>query len=131
MSDIFPGEQIAPDGSGPHDGLSVPSDGAAATTVAPASFSELGGGRVGGDPVDVRLLVDIPMSLTVELGRTELKVRDLLALREGSVVTLDKTPGAAVDMLVNGRLIARGDVVVVDDDFGVRITEVIDARKGA
>lgn len=130
MSEIV-SDELAPEVPGPHDGLLVPDDVVSAPVVAPVSFSELGGGDLGGDPVDARLLADIPMSVSVELGRTELKVRELLALREGSVVTLDKVPGAPVDVVVNGRLLARGDVVVVDDDFGVRITEVVDPGKGA
>jgi flagellar motor switch protein FliN/FliY len=102
----------------------------AAPAVAPATFSELGRGVEPQAPMDVRLLADIPMNVTVELGRAVLKVRDLLALREGSVVELDRAPGATVDIVVNGRLVARGDVVVVDDDFGVRVTEVLDPEKG-
>jgi flagellar motor switch protein FliN/FliY len=105
-------------------------DVAPAPAVAAASYSDLGQSAAPGDPMDVRLLADIPLNVTVELGRAEIKVRELLALREGSVVSLDKTPGSAVDIVVNGRLVARGDVVVVDDDFGVRITEVLDPSKG-
>lgn len=73
----------------------------------------------------IDLLKDVPLRVTVELGRTRLLVRDVLALRNGSVVELDRQAGAAVDVLVNGILIARGEVVVVDERFGVRISEVI------
>jgi flagellar motor switch protein FliN/FliY len=75
---------------------------------------------------DLAKLADVTLNVTVELGRTRLKVKDLLALGTGSVVELDRIAGAPVDILVNGTLIARGDVVVVDDELGVRVSEVID-----
>lgn len=71
------------------------------------------------------LLHGVEMEVTVELGHTKMLLRDLLDLSPGSVVELDRSAGSAVDVLVNGTLIARGEVVVVDDDFGVRISEVI------
>src|SRR5699024_2169955 len=64
--------------------------------------------------------------VTVELGRTTMTVRDLLALSPGEVLELDRAAGSPADLLVNGRLIARGEVVVVDEDFGLRVTEIID-----
>jgi len=67
------------------------------------------------------------MELTVELGRARVPLRDLLDLAPGSVIELDRAAGAEVDVLVNGTLLAKGEVVVVDDEFGVRITEVIGA----
>jgi flagellar motor switch protein FliN len=93
--------------------------------VAPAAFPELAGDVAAGAVRDLALLSDVPMDVTVELGRAVLQVRQLLGLREGSVVELDRDAGAAVDVLVNGTLIARGDVVVIDDDLGVRITEIV------
>lgn len=109
------------------DNADLPRDDAA---VAPADFAELGHGQPPGPAADLRLLSDIPLNVTVELGRTVVRVRDLLALREGSVIELDRSPGAPVDVVVNGRLVARGDVVVVDDEFGVRVTEVVDPGEG-
>ncbi len=73
----------------------------------------------------IEFLRDVPLRVTVELGRTRLLVKDVLALRNGSVVELDRQAGAPVDVLVNGILIARGEVVVVDERFGVRINEVV------
>jgi flagellar motor switch protein FliN/FliY len=73
----------------------------------------------------IDLLRNVEMELTVELGRTRMTVRDLLALAPGAVVELDRAAGSPADLLVNGRLIARGEIVVVDEDFGVRITEII------
>jgi flagellar motor switch protein FliN/FliY len=65
------------------------------------------------------------MQVTAELGRTRMTVRDLLALTPGSVVELDRLAGSPVDVLVNGTLVARGEVVVIDEEFGVRISEII------
>lgn len=73
----------------------------------------------------IDLLKEVPLRVTVELGRARMLVRDVLALRNGSVVELDRQAGAPVDVLVNGILIARGEVVIVDERFGVRISEVI------
>ena len=71
------------------------------------------------------LLLDVPLDLTVELGRSRLTIQDLLALGPGSVIELDKVAGAPLDLLVNDRLIARGEAVVVNDKFGVRITDIV------
>jgi flagellar motor switch protein FliN/FliY len=103
----------------------VTSPQAAQPSVAPAAFPELANNVGTGAARDLTLLSDVPMDVTVELGRAVLQVRQLLGLREGSVVELDRDAGAAVDVLVNGTLIARGDVVVIDDDLGVRITEIV------
>ncbi|MDT0200789.1 flagellar motor switch protein FliN [Nocardioides sp. AE5] len=74
----------------------------------------------------IEMLHGVVMEVTVELGRTRMTVRDLLALSPGAVLELDRAAGSPADLLVNGRLIARGEVVVVDEDFGLRITEVLD-----
>ncbi len=91
-----------------------------------AEYPELGNGSGPAAPRQLSVLADVAMSVTVELGRARMKVRDLLALNTGSVVELDRAAGAAVDVLVNGTVVARGDVVVIDDELGVRITEVVD-----
>ena len=78
-------------------------------------------------PEGLRILQEVEMELTVELGRARVPLRDLLDLAPGSVIELDRAAGAEVDVLVNGTLLAKGEVVVVDDEFGVRITEVIGA----
>jgi flagellar motor switch protein FliN/FliY len=80
-------------------------------------------------PLPVRgleMLHGVDMEVTVELGRTRMTVRDLLALTPGAVLELDRAAGSPADLLVNGRLIARGEVVVVDEDFGLRVTEIVD-----
>ncbi len=76
-------------------------------------------------------LYDVEMTLTAELGRTRLPVRQVLDLVPGSVLELDRPAGSPADVLVNGRLIARGEVVVVDEDYGVRITEIVTGPDGA
>jgi flagellar motor switch protein FliN/FliY len=77
-------------------------------------------GRTGLD-----LLRDVEMEVTAELGRTRMNVRDLLSLSPGTVVELDRAAGGPADLLVNGRLIARGEVVVIDENFGIRLTEIV------
>lgn len=72
------------------------------------------------------LLGNIEMDVTAELGRTRMPVRQLLSLTPGALVELDKTAGSPVDLLVNGTLIARGEVVVIDEEFGIRISEIVE-----
>jgi flagellar motor switch protein FliN/FliY len=71
------------------------------------------------------LLLDVPLDVAVELGRSRLSIQDLLALGPGSVIELDKIAGEPLDILVNDRLVARGEAVVVNDKFGVRITDIV------
>jgi flagellar motor switch protein FliN len=79
---------------------------------------------------DLRRLSDVPMELSVEIGRTRMTVGETLDLRVGSIVTLDRLAGEPVDLLVNGTLIARGEVVVVDEQFGLRVTKIVDGDSG-
>ena len=95
-----------------------------------AAFTDFGsaaemasGGAPGGK--DLNLILDIPVQLTVELGRTKIAIRNLLQLAHGSVVELDGLAGEPMDVLVNGCLIAQGEVVVVNDKFGIRLTDII------
>jgi flagellar motor switch protein FliN len=74
---------------------------------------------------DIDMILDIPVNLTVELGRTKIAIRNLLQLAQGSVVELDGMAGEPMDVLVNGCLIAQGEVVVVNDKFGIRLTDII------
>jgi flagellar motor switch protein FliN/FliY len=73
------------------------------------------------------LLHDVDMEVTVELGRTTMPIRDLLALQPGMVVEINRMAGTPIDVLVNGRPIARGEIVVIDEEFGIRITEIVAA----
>jgi flagellar motor switch protein FliN len=91
--------------------------------------AEAGTGAAKGD--NFAMLMDVGLQLTVELGRTHLTVRQVLDLQKGSVLELDRIAGDAVDIFVNDRLVARGDVVVVDDKFGVRIVELMSPNKDA
>lgn len=93
--------------------------------VQPAQFVALTPtGMATVDP-NIALLLDVPLQVTVELGRTRKLIRDILELSPGSVIELDKLAGEAVDILVNGKLIAKGEVVVIDENFGVRVTDII------
>ncbi|OQY10786.1 MAG: flagellar motor switch protein FliN [Fusobacteriia bacterium 4572_132] len=71
------------------------------------------------------MIMDIPLQVTVELGRTKMKIKEILDLGGGSIVELDRLAGEPVDIRVNGKMIAKGEVVVIDESFGVRITDII------
>lgn len=88
-------------------------------------FKSFDSGNVAGSLQDIDLIMDIPVKLTVELGRTRMTIKELLRLTQGSVVALDGLAGEPLDILINGYLIAQGEVVVVADKYGVRITDII------
>ncbi|MBS0846947.1 flagellar motor switch protein FliN [Citrobacter sp. JGM124] len=88
-------------------------------------FRALEDSSVAGNLQDIDLIMDIPVKLTVELGRTRMTIKELLRLTQGSVVALDGLAGEPLDILINGYLIAQGEVVVVADKYGVRITDII------
>jgi flagellar motor switch protein FliN/FliY len=91
-----------------------------------AVFQDFGTKNVRPDtPNDIDFILDIPVQLTVELGRTKIAIKNLLQLAQGSVVELDGLAGEPMDVLVNGCLIAQGEVVVVNDKFGIRLTDII------
>ena len=97
-----------------------------AVKPSPEIFPELSGNTgSGGLAKDIDFILDIPVLLTVELGRTKIAIKNLLQLAQGSVVELDGLAGEPMDVLVNGCLIAQGEVVVVNDKFGVRLTDII------
>lgn len=77
---------------------------------------------------NLEMIMDVPVSVSVELGSCLLPMRDILQLGPGTVIQLDKSAGAPVELLVNRKLVARGEVVVVEDRFGIRVTEVLNAR---
>jgi flagellar motor switch protein FliN len=78
-----------------------------------------------GEQGNIGLLMDVYMEMTVELGRTKRLIKDILGMGEGTIIELDKLAGEPVDILVNHKLIAKGEVVVIDENFGVRVTEII------
>ena len=96
----------------------LPPLGGAVPAAAPAAPAAV-------DPRRLHLLRDVEMGISVELGRTRMTVQDVLGLAPGAVIELDRPAGAPVDVLVNGTLMARGEVVVVDEEFAVRVTEVV------
>jgi flagellar motor switch protein FliN/FliY len=79
----------------------------------------------------IDLIADIPVRVTVELGKTRKNISEILGISMGSVIELDKMAGEPVDVLVNGKLIAKGEVVVIDENFGVRITEILNTAPKA
>jgi len=104
----------------------VAEDGARAVQAGTDSlFRELAGSAGKSTHNDIDFILDIPVQLTVELGRTKIAIKNLLQLAHGSVVELDRLAGEPLDVLVNGCLIAQGEVVVVNDKFGLRLTDII------
>ena len=100
------------------------SEGEAATET-PASFDELQDEGYANSDVNLDVVLDIPVNISMEIGRTRISIRNLLQLNQGSVVELDRLAGEPMDVLVNGTLIARGEVVVVNEKFGIRLTDII------
>ncbi|KIO48232.1 flagellar motor switch protein FliN [Nitrosospira sp. NpAV] len=95
-------------------------------TVAPAQiFEQFGSTQTVEIHNDIDMIMDIPVQLTVQLGRTKIAIKNLLQLAQGSVVELDGLAGEPMDVLVNGYLIAQGEVVVVNEKFGIRLTDII------
>ncbi len=79
----------------------------------------------GGEDINLDVILDVPVTISMEIGRTQINIRNLLQLNQGSVVELDRLAGEPMDVLVNGTLVAHGEVVVVNDKFGIRLTDVI------
>ena len=100
-------------------------NGGAPANVRPAQLPELTASQTNQPGYNIDLLLGVNLQVAVEIGRTTLPIRDVLALTPGSIIELDKLAGEKVDVLINGRPIAQGEVVVVDENFGVRITDVV------
>ncbi len=96
--------------------------------LAPFNLEEFGGAPPSADVATLELIRDVELDLKIELGRTQMHLEDVLKLHKGSVVPLDKLAGDPVDIFVNGRLIARGEVLVLNDNFCVRVAELITAE---
>jgi len=90
-----------------------------------ATFTELEEGRHGGPAKEFDFILDIPLEVTVEMGRTRMLINDLLQIGQGSVIELNRLAGEPLDILINSKLIARGEVVVVNEKFGIRITDIV------
>ncbi len=97
--------------------------------VQPIEFQSFEDNGVAEGKRNIELIMDVPLEVTVELGRTKRLIKDILELGPGSVIELDKLAGEPVDILINGKLIAKGEVVVIDDNFGVRITDILSPIK--
>ena len=93
--------------------------------VGRAKFDELEGNKPSGSSKDLDFILDIPLEVTVEMGRTRMLINDLLQLGQGSVIELNRLAGEPLDVLVNNKLVARGEVVVVSEKFGIRITDIV------
>lgn len=98
------------------------------SVVRPVQFSPLGVSAEGGFRSGMDLIMDVHLHVAVELGRTVMQVRDVLALGPGSIVELEKQAGEPVEVVVNNKVVARGEVVVIDENFGVRVTEIVNGR---
>jgi len=95
----------------------------------PAKLEELSPAQRTGTYPELEFILDIPLEISAEIGRTKMLIRDLLKLNQGSIIELEKFAGEPVEIYVNGKLMAKGEVVVVSDKFGVRITEIISAQE--
>ena len=98
--------------------------------VQPAQFSAFGGTPVGSyQPENINLIMDVPLEVTVELGRTSKSISEILDFAPGKIIELNKLAGEPIDVLVNGKYVAKGEVVVIEESFGVRITEIVNASR--
>lgn len=104
---------------------SVPNQADAKEKPGTYNFSGLKGSADESKPTNLDFILDIPLEITVELGRTKMLIQDLLKLGQGSVIELSKPAGDTLEIMANNRLIAKGDVVVMNDKYGIRLTEVI------
>ncbi|WP_393999858.1 flagellar motor switch protein FliN [Luteimonas sp. WGS1318] len=94
--------------------------------AAPAKFDDLrADGPIDGTDLNLDVILDVPVALSLEVGRTRMPIRNLLQLNRGSVIELERGAGEPLDVYVNGTLIAHGEVVVINDRFGVRLTDVV------
>ena len=110
------------------DAAEILRENARGASIRPVEFAQAAP-QAPGPSSNIDLLLDVPLELTVELGRTTMNVRSILALGSGAVIELQKLAGEPVDILINNRPIATGEVVVVDDNFGVRIADILDPKK--
>ncbi len=94
-------------------------------TVQPVQFAPLRESSVAQTPQNIGLIMDVPLDVTVELGKTTKTIKDILDLHQGAIIQIDRMAGEPVDLMVNGKLIAKGEVVVIDENYGIRITTII------
>ena len=128
MGPAMGGLQMPQGGGAPSPFPGMPFGGTAPLTapnVQPVQFPSLQSGPQPAEHGNISLLMDVYMEMTVELGRTKKLIKDILGMGEGTIIELDKLAGEPVDILVNHKLIAKGEVVVIDENFGVRVTEIV------
>ncbi|HQO43841.1 MAG TPA: flagellar motor switch protein FliN, partial [Bacillota bacterium] len=97
--------------------------------VQPVQYQTFDVEKLNAEKESIELIMDVPLEITVELGRTKKLIRDILEFSPGTILELDKLAGEPVDIMVNGKYIAKGEVVVIDESFGVRITDIVSASK--
>jgi len=97
--------------------------------TAPVDHLQDDSAEVADEDANIEVILDIPVTIAMEIGRTTISIRNLLQLNQGSVVELDRLAGEPMDVMVNGTLIAHGEVVVVNDKFGIRLTDVVSAAE--
>jgi flagellar motor switch protein FliN/FliY len=105
------------------------SEGVDVEAVENVELEQLGGAAADAGDGDLGLVLEVPVELAVEIGRTTMTIRETLAIAPGSIIALNRMAGEPVDLLVNGRRIARGEVVAIDEEFGLRVTEVVSPRR--
>ncbi|TPW16723.1 MAG: flagellar motor switch protein FliN/FliY [Halothiobacillaceae bacterium] len=103
----------------------------ASAALPKANFEDLGEdtSKMGDDNANLEVILDIPVSISMEVGRTRISIRNLLQLNQGSIVELDRLAGEPLDVLVNGTLVAHGEVVVINERYGIRLTDVISSAE--
>ena len=121
------GYGMPPQGYGmPPQGYGMPPQGYANVNVAPAQFQSFSQPSVmANSPENINLIMDVPLEVTVELGRTKKSIADILDFAPGTIIELDKIAGEPIDVLVNGKFVAKGEVVVIEESFGIRVTEIV------
>lgn len=107
----------------------VPDEVADVADAAPVNISKTGTDKISGEKL--KILENIEVTLSIEVGRTEMTIRDLLRLNEGSVIELDRLAGEPLDIFVNGAIIAKGEVVMVGERYGIRLTDIVDPEERA
>lgn len=115
--------------SQPTEGTEEVAVAASAAQAAPMEQLEDDAADVKDEDANIDVILDIPVTIAMEIGRTTISIRNLLQLNQGSVVELDRLAGEPMDVVVNGTLIAHGEVVVVNDKFGIRLTDVVSAAE--
>ena len=115
----------------PETETQAPADTAATGSFQAADFQQVDGANGDAPNPDIELILDVPVTLALEVGRTEMTIGKLLNLSQGTVVELDRNAGEPLDVIVNGALIARGEIVVINDKFGIRLVDVVTPTESA